>query len=171
MLEYKTIGSESQNISTLRPFFDGNDYPHWKFKMELYLDCDSIKLWDIVLKGWEPPKVTMEGVTTILSKDRWNNDQKEENNKNKKPMITLIFSISREEGGNLQHCISAKVMWETLENHYEGNEQFKSKKVQLYMYEYELFKIKPHESITELTNCLNALLTTLKKLGKYFSKE
>ena len=39
------------------------------------------------------------------------------------------------------------------------------------MYEYELFKMKPHESITEMTNCLNALLTTLKKLGKHFSKE
>ena len=39
------------------------------------------------------------------------------------------------------------------------------------MYEYELFKMKPHESITEMTNCLNALLTTLKKLGKYFSKK
>ena len=39
------------------------------------------------------------------------------------------------------------------------------------MYEYELFKRKRHESITEMTNRLNALLTTLKKLGKYFSKE
>ena len=31
--------------------------------------------------------------------------------------------------------------------------------------------MKPYESITEMTNRLNALLTTLKKLGKYFSKE
>ena len=39
------------------------------------------------------------------------------------------------------------------------------------MYEYELFKMKPYESIIEMTNCLNALLTTLKKLRKYFSKK
>ena len=39
------------------------------------------------------------------------------------------------------------------------------------MYEYELFKMKPYESITEMTNHLMALLTTLKKFGKYFSKE
>ena len=39
------------------------------------------------------------------------------------------------------------------------------------MYEYELFKMKPHESIMEMTNRLNALLITLKKLGKHFSKE
>ena len=39
------------------------------------------------------------------------------------------------------------------------------------MYEYELFNMKPHESITEMTNCLNAFLITLKKLEKHFSKE
>ena len=85
-------------------------------------------------------------------------------------MITLISSMPREEG-KLQHCILAKEMWETLENHYEGNIQIRSKKVQLHMYKYELFKMKPHESITEMTNRLNALVTTLKKLGKHFTKE
>ena len=39
------------------------------------------------------------------------------------------------------------------------------------MYEYELFKMKPNETITEMTNCLNALFTTLRKLGKPFAKE
>ena len=39
------------------------------------------------------------------------------------------------------------------------------------MYEYELFKIKPHETITDMTNRLNALVTTLRKLGKPFTKE
>ena len=39
------------------------------------------------------------------------------------------------------------------------------------MYEYELFKLKPQESITDMTNQLNALLTSLMKLEKYFSKD
>ena len=39
------------------------------------------------------------------------------------------------------------------------------------MYEYELFKMKPQESITEMKNRLNALIITLKKLGKHFTKE
>ena len=86
-------------------------------------------------------------------------------------MITLVSSILREEGGKLQHCTSAKKIWQTLENHYEENIQVKIKKVQLHMYEYILFKIKPYKSITEITNRLNALLITLKKLGKHFSKK
>ena len=39
------------------------------------------------------------------------------------------------------------------------------------MYKYELFKMKPHETIIKMTNHLNALVTTLRKLGKPFTKE
>ena len=39
------------------------------------------------------------------------------------------------------------------------------------MYDYELFKMKSHETITEIINRLNALVTTLRKLGKTFTKE
>ena len=59
----------SKDISYLRPFFDGSDYPHWKFKMELYLDCDSIKLWDIVRKCWKPPKAKVNGVEIKIDRD------------------------------------------------------------------------------------------------------
>ena len=79
-------------------------------------------------------------------------------------MITLVSSMSREEGGKLQHCTSAKEMCQILENHYKENIQVRSKKVQLHMYEYELFKMKPQEIITKITNRLNALVTILRKL-------
>ena len=41
----------------------------------------------------------------------------------------------------------------------------------MFKYEYELFKMKPQELITEMTNCLNTLVTILKKLGKHFTKK
>ena len=86
-------------------------------------------------------------------------------------MITLVSSMTKDEGVKLQHCSSAQEMWQTLENHYEGNIQVRSKKVQLHMYEYELFKMKPHETITEMTNHLNVIVTTLRKLGNPFTKK
>ena len=69
LLEYKIMGSENQNISSLRSFFDGSNYPHWKFKRELYLDYDSIKLWDIVQKGWELPKAKINSIKTEIDVD------------------------------------------------------------------------------------------------------
>ena len=100
----------SENISSLRPFFDGSNYPHWKFKMELYLNCDSIKLWDIVRKGWEPPKTTINSIESIIERDDWSAIQQEGTHKNKKAMITLVSSMSREEGEKLQYYTSTKEM-------------------------------------------------------------
>ena len=102
------MGSEGVNFSSLRPFLDGSDYPHWKFKMELYLDSDPIRLWKVVLDGWEPPKATLDNVTIHIDRTQWIQDQKEANYKNKKVMIILLASMSREEGGKVQYCQSAK---------------------------------------------------------------
>ena len=49
--------------------------------MELYLDCDSIKLWNIVRKGWELSKATNDGMTTLILRDDWNAIQQEGNHK------------------------------------------------------------------------------------------
>ena len=72
--------------------------------MELYLDCDSIKLWDIVRKGWEPSKATVDGIETEVDRDNWSTIHQEGNHKNKKAMITLVSSMTRDEGVKLQHC-------------------------------------------------------------------
>ena len=72
---------DSEKISSLRSFFDGSDYPHWKFKMELYLDCDFIKLWHIFHKGWELPKATINGIETIVERDEWSAIHQEGNHK------------------------------------------------------------------------------------------
>ena len=58
------MGSESLNFSSLKPFFDGSDYPHCKFKTELYLDSVPFRVWDILLKDWEPPKIIINSIKT-----------------------------------------------------------------------------------------------------------
>ena len=68
--------------------------------MDLYLDSGPTRLWNVILKGWELPKATIDGVVTrvTLARSQWNNDKKEENYKNKKATTILLASMSREEG-------------------------------------------------------------------------
>ena len=47
--------------------------------MELYLDSDSIKLWDVILDGWEPPKAKVDDVEVTLKRSQGNQTQKDEN--------------------------------------------------------------------------------------------
>ena len=58
--------------------------------MELYLDSDSIKLWDVILDGWESPKGKVDDKEVVLKRSQWNQTQKDENHKNKRAMITLL---------------------------------------------------------------------------------
>ena len=98
-----------------------SDYSFWKHKMDFYLDSDPIRLWDMILDGWNPPIKIVEGIEVPKKRSESPQVEKEENHKNKKAMSVLIASMSREKGGKIQHYISAKEMWETLENHYQGN--------------------------------------------------
>ena len=89
--------------------------------MELYLDSDPIRLWDIILNGWNLPMKRVEGVKVPKNKGRWSQEEKEENFKNKRAMTILLASMSRDEEDKLQQCISSKEIWENLENYNKDN--------------------------------------------------
>ena len=65
------MGSKSFSFQTYRPFFDGSDYPFLKYKMELYLDSDPIRLGDIILDGWNPPMKIVEGIEVPKERSEW----------------------------------------------------------------------------------------------------
>ena len=61
----------------------------------------------------------VNGIETKINRDNWNAIQQKGNHKNKRAMITLVSSMTRDEGVKLQYCSSAKEMWQTLKNYYE----------------------------------------------------
>ncbi|XP_050217661.1 uncharacterized protein LOC126668514 [Mercurialis annua] len=138
---------------TLRPFFDGTDYPNWKFRMENNLDMDGVNLWHMVLDGYVAPTQDLNGANAL----------------NRKAICVIFSSLCREEQGRVQHCTTAHDMWKILENYHEGTVQVKNKKVELLIGEYEGFKNKPNETVTETTNRLFGITTNLKKLGKHYT--
>ncbi|XP_050238368.1 uncharacterized protein LOC126687857 [Mercurialis annua] len=154
---------------TLRPFFDGTDYPNWKFRMENYLDMDGVNLWHMVLDGYVAPTQELNGAIIPWPRKDWTKDQVLANALNWKAICVIISSLCREEQGRVQHCTTAHDMWKILENYHEGTVQVKNKKVELLIGEYEGFKNKPNETVTETTNRLFGITTNLKKLGKHYT--
>ncbi|XP_057985288.1 uncharacterized protein LOC131170241 [Hevea brasiliensis] len=68
-------------------------------------------------------------------------------------------------------CASAKEMWDKLEVTYEGTNQVKESKVNRLVREYELFEMKPRETISEMSTRFTDLVNVLKALEKEFTKE
>ncbi|XP_050217107.1 uncharacterized protein LOC126667985 [Mercurialis annua] len=88
---------------------------------------------------------------------------------NRKAICVIISSLCKEEQYRVQHCTTTKDMWKILGNYHEGIIQVQNKKVELLISEYESFKNKPNETITEITNRLLSITTNLKKLGKHYT--
>ncbi|XP_050222350.1 uncharacterized protein LOC126672445 [Mercurialis annua] len=155
--------------SYTRPFFDGTDFPNWKFCMENYLDMDGVNLWDIVLSGYKAPTKEQDGIEVPWPRNEWTREQTLANGFNRKAICVIISSLCKEEQYRVQHCTIAKEMWKILGNYHEGTIQVQNKKVELLISEYESFKNKPNETITEITNRLLSITTNLKKLGKHYT--
>ena len=53
------------------PFLNGENYSHWKVKMQYFLKMQSENFWNIVEFGWSPPKVLdREGRPTNVMKPK-----------------------------------------------------------------------------------------------------
>ena len=65
-------------------------------------------------------------------------------------------------------CISAKEMWDKLELIYEGTLEVKETKANLLITEYEMFRMRNDESISDMFTRLMQLINHLKSLGKMY---
>ena len=110
---------------SLRPYFDGSDYPYWKLHMQYYMDIDQIDVWDQVLTKWTPPTITVGETTTTLKRKDWVDAHRKNNGKNHKAMSILLGSLSREKCIRVLHCSTAYDIWTTLANYYEGTTEVK----------------------------------------------
>ena len=95
--------SVGEGISSLRPYFNGSDYPYWKLRMQCYLDSDQIDVWDQIFVELTPPTTTIGEVTTTLERKDWVDAHKKINSKNQRAMSLLLAFLSREECAGVQH--------------------------------------------------------------------
>ena len=88
---------------------------------------------------------------------------------NAKAMNVLYYALDANEFNRISVCTSAKEIWDTLEVTHEGTNQVKESKINMLVHKYELFKMEPTESITNMLTMFTDIINYLKSLGKDFS--
>ena len=68
-------------------------------------------------------------------------------------------------------CESAKEIWDKLVVIYEGTTQVRETKINMFVHQYELFKMQPDETIKEMFTCFTDITNNLKSLGKTYTNE
>ena len=79
--------------------------------------------------------------------------------------------MDRNEYNRISQCKTAKEIWRILEITHEGTTQVKDSKVRILENDYEMFKMKPNESIVEMFTRLTDVVIGLEGLGKRVSEK
>lgn len=85
---------------------------------------------------------------------------------------TLTCALSTSEFDKIVQCKIAKKIWDTLKVSHEKTDQVKeSKKINILIYQYELFKMQDHESIEEMISKFTVIINDRKSLGKTYTNQ
>ena len=88
---------------------------------------------------------------------------------NAKAMNLLYCALDPNEFNRISTCNSAKEIWDRLEVTHEGTNQVKESKINLLMHNYELFKMEPTETISEMFTRFTDIINGLKSLGRTYT--
>ena len=146
---------------TRPPYFDGTDYPYWKNRMQVFLRAQNYELWKIVSKG---PYVLPE------DEDTWTKDQIAKGTLNWSALNMMQCAVHPKEFSRVSTCSTAKEMWDKLELIYEGTSEVRETKVSMLVSEYEMFKMKTDETISDMFARFMLIVNGLKGLKKEYSE-
>ncbi|GKV15430.1 hypothetical protein SLEP1_g26226 [Rubroshorea leprosula] len=136
--------------------------------MKVFMLANVPKAWVVTMKGpYVPMKIVGEREVPKEEID-WNDEDLEKIMINNKAISMLQCALNPTEYHRVSGCDTAKEMWDMLEVTHEGTSQVKESKIIKLIYMYELFKMKPEESIQDMYTRLNDIITNLKALGKVY---
>ena len=84
-------------------------------------------------------------------------------------MNALFCALNKNEFNRVSTYKMAFDIWHTLEITHEGTSRVKDSKINNLMHDFELFRMKPSETIVDMYTCFTDVVNSLKALGKCFS--
>jgi len=160
------------NATNRPPLFNGTHYRYWKIRMQVFLESQSLDVWNIVEEGYVLPTTLekdSEGIVTSIKfkpKSAWTQGEKDKANLNAKAKNSLYCALSQEEFNRVVNCNSAKEVWETLETTHEGTDQVKIAKIQMLTSKFEDIKMLEEETFDEFYTKIMEIVNSLVGLGE-----
>ncbi|KAJ9696872.1 hypothetical protein PVL29_008873 [Vitis rotundifolia] len=154
------------------PFLTGENYSHWKVRIQYFLKMQSEKVWNTVEFGWSPPKVLdREGRPTNVIKPKleWDRSENEASENNARAMYSIFNAINTDEFRRIATCTSAKEAWDILQVTHEGTNAVKVSKLQMLTSRFETIRMDDHETFGEFNAKLMDIVNSSFNLGEPIS--
>ena len=130
-----------------------------------------MEIWKTILCGYTFPTKVVDGNKIQKPLEEYDKEENKEFQLNSRAIYILVYDIDRTEYNRIFQCKTAKEVWRILEITHEGTNQVKDSKVRILVNDYEMFKMKPNESIVEMFTRFMDVVNGLEGLGNMVSEE
>ena len=143
--------------------------------MTWYLESLYLEVWKTILFGYTFPIKDVDGGKIRKTLNEYNEEESRKFQLNSRAIYILVCAIikllMKNSCNKISHCKTAKEIWRILEITHEGTTQVKDSKVRILENDYEMFKMKPNESIVEMFTRFTDVVNGLEGLGKRVSEQ
>ncbi|KAA0035513.1 gag-pol polyprotein [Cucumis melo var. makuwa] len=131
------------------PVLDGKNYSYWKPRMIFFIKTLYGKAWRALVAGYEPPMVTVDGVSVPKPEVDWTYAKEQASVGNARAINAIFNGVDLNVFKLINSCTTAKEAGKILEVAYEGTSKVKISKLQLITSKFEALKMTEDESDSE----------------------
>ena len=137
------------------PYFDGDDFPYWKIRMEAYLEAIDVGVFRAASQGFPKPKdpANLEG--DEVHYEKWNAKAKN----------TIFRGLCKEVFNRVRNHKDAHALWSDICALHEGTKSEREERYHLVMRKLNSFEMLEKESANDMYSRLNILVEELNGLG------
>lgn len=157
---------DDDDLFSRPPWFDGGNYTRWKRRMTAFFRAKDYELWSIVRNGPSVPMKDGESSGTPKSEAEYTADCERKVSLDAKALHLLYCALAPAVFSIISSCTTAKEIWDCLEVIYEGTGHAKEIRISVLRGKYESFKMKPDESIKDMSARFMGIIGDLAALGK-----
>ncbi|CAN6245150.1 unnamed protein product [Urochloa humidicola] len=136
------------------PFFQGENYDHWKTRMTVHIKALSKKMWVVVNEGF-----------VVLDEDNKTPTDNANEELKDQAMNVLYDALSLDEFQKVKGLETAYAIWNKLKEIYEGTTTVREAKLYVYKGHFNDFEMKDDEDVPTMFTRLNNVVNNLKILG------
>nr|GEU84602.1 hypothetical protein [Tanacetum cinerariifolium] len=147
-----------------------NEFDLWKMRIEQYFLMTDYSLWEVILNGDSPtPTRVVDGVVQAVAPTTA--EQRLAKKNKLKARGTLLMDLSDKHQLKFNTHKDAKSLMEAIEKRFGGNKETKKVQKTLLKQQYEKFSDSSSESLDQIHDRLQKLISQLEILGESLSQE
>ena len=139
--------------------------------MTWYLQSIDFEIWKTFLCGYTFLTKVVDENKIQKTLEVYDEEENKEFQLNSRAIYILVCAMDRTKYKRICQCKRAKEVWRMFGIIHEGTNQIKDSKVRILVKDYEMFKIKPNESIVEMFTRFMDVVNGLEGLGNGVNEE